>query len=136
MDDPTPRERFLASLARCSKSEDFLESFYNRFLASSEEVREKFKHTDFERQHRMLQRSLELCAGATTGEPEALRKLSDLATTHDSQHHDIRPELYDLWLDSMIETAAQFDSVWHDEIEQSWRRILGHLVEHMKRKYR
>lgn len=135
IDPPTPRAVFLQSLRRCSESEDFIPAFYKRFLESSDEVRHKFRFTDFELQNKMLQRSLELCAGATIGEPEALREIHERATTHDRRHLNIESHLYDFWLESIIQTASVFDQQWDKEIEFAWRRILGHVVEHMIRHY-
>ena len=40
----------------------FLESFYDRFVGSSEEVREKFRGVDLKRQVRMLEDSLYVVA--------------------------------------------------------------------------
>ena len=53
---------FRASLKRCLAHPDFLRHFYHLFLASSDEVREKFQHTDLERQARVLADSLYMMA--------------------------------------------------------------------------
>ncbi len=135
MDDATPREVFLQSVSRCIASEKFIPEFYTRFLGVSEEIRDKFRFTNMEQQNKMLARSLELCAGATAGEPKALAEISERATTHDRNHLNIEPRLYDVWLETIIETAAQFDDQWTDAVEAAWRRILGHVVQRMIRSY-
>ena len=43
--------------------------------------------------------------------------------------------LYDAWLNSVVETARDFDDQWSDEVEESWTVILGHVVNHMIRHY-
>ena len=48
-------ELFNDSLDRCLRRGGFFERFYELFLASSAEVRDKFLGTDFRRQRRMLQ---------------------------------------------------------------------------------
>ena len=135
MDEPTPKEQFLKSLERCSASDRFIPAFYDRFLSSSDEVKHKFRFTDFEHQNKMLLRSLQLCAHATVGLPEALREINERATTHDRHHLNIEPRLYDLWLAAIIETAREFDPQWDESVEASWRRILGHAIQHMIRQY-
>lgn len=55
---------FLESLDRCLTHGGFFTVFYSRFIGSSEEVRREFTGTDFETQHRMLERSLRLTAVA------------------------------------------------------------------------
>lgn len=135
MDDTSPKDLFLQSLERCVASDAFVNSFYERFMGKSEEVRAKFRFTDFKKQNAMLKHSLELCAGATVGDPEALRELNERAITHDRHHWNIDAKLYALWLEAIIETASDFDEQWNDAIGSSWRRILGHAIQHMIRKY-
>ncbi len=135
MDEPTPKDLFLESVGRCTASEAFIPAFYECFLNSSDEVKHKFRFTDFEKQNKMLLRSLQLCAGATSGDPEALREINQRATTHDRDHLNIDPKLYDLWLNALIATARDFDDQWDDIVEAAWHRILGHVVQLMVRKY-
>jgi hemoglobin-like flavoprotein len=135
MDDPTPKELFLQSVGRCVALDAFIPAFYERFLGASDEIKDKFRFTDFEKQNEMLRRSLELCAGATVGEPEALREINDRATTHDRDHLNIEARFYDIWRETIIGTARDFDDQWNETVEAAWQTILGHVVQHMIRKY-
>ncbi len=135
MDELTPKDRFLRSLGRCSRDENFIPSFYDRFLANSDEIREKFRHTNFEKQNEMLLRSLRLAAGATAGEPESLREIRERAETHDRNHLNIEPRLYDIWLSSVLDAAREFDAEWDDAIEDAWNTILDHVIKYMVRYY-
>ena len=135
MDEPTPKDLFLRSVRRCVGNDAFIPAFYERFLGSSDEIREKFLFTNFDKQNEMLARSLELCAGATAGETESLAEISERATTHDRNHLNIEPPLYDIWLETIIETASEFDDQWTESTEAAWRRILGHVIHHMIREY-
>ena len=56
-EEPAPKDLFLDSLNRCAASDNFIPAFYDRFLASSDEVQAKFEDTDFTVQNRMLLRS-------------------------------------------------------------------------------
>ena len=47
-----------ASYRRCRSNEEFIDTFYEHFLAKSQEVSEKFRGTDFARQKLMLRQSL------------------------------------------------------------------------------
>jgi hemoglobin-like flavoprotein len=131
----TPKELFLQSVGRCLASEAFIPAFYDRFLSASDEIKNKFRFTDFDKQNAMLRRSLELAAGATSGDPESLREISARAETHDRYHLNVEPRLYDIWLETIIETARDYDANWSEVVEASWRSILGHVVQHMVRKY-
>lgn len=131
----SPKDVFLASLERCADRAGFLHAFYTRFLASSEEIRAKFRYTDFDVQHDMLLRSLRLAAGATAGDQEALHDLTERARTHDRWHHNIKPAMYVHWLEALITTAADFDPQWSDDVESAWRRTLGFVIGHMTKRY-
>ncbi|MDF1799970.1 MAG: globin [Planctomycetota bacterium] len=133
--DLSPRQQFQRSLERCESNAQFLPSFYQRFMGSSEEVAQKFASTSFEQQNWMLLRSLHLATGAAEGEPDALAELKERAKTHDSDHLNIRPELYELWLDALVNTARGFDRKWDAEVERAWRDILGFVIRRMASEY-
>lgn len=131
----THRNDFLASLVRCLESPDFLPSFYDRFVGSSEDVQRKFRATDFQQQYAMLARSLRLIAMASAGDPDGLQELAERAESHSQFRRDIQPELYQLWLRATIETARDFDPEWSDSIEEAWKSILQYAINYMVRRY-
>lgn len=135
MDEITPKDRFIQSLDRCSCQVEFIPRFYECFLASSDEIRDKFRFTDFAKQNQMLLRSLRLAADATSGMPESLREIRERAETHDRHHLNIEPHLYDIWLATVIETACEFDAEWNEQTREAWNTILGHVIKHMTRHY-
>jgi hemoglobin-like flavoprotein len=135
MDDLIPKDIFLRSLERCARSRKFMPAFYNRFLSTSDVIRDKFKNTNFENQHRMLIRSLRLAAHAAAGQPDALQEIRERALTHDRYHLHIEPNLYDHWRSALIETSREFDDKWDDDVEKAWYTILGHVINHMIKYY-
>ena len=48
---------------------------------------------------------------------------------------DIKPELYDLWLDRLVQAVREFDPKFDPEIETAWRRVLRPGIEFMKSRY-
>lgn len=127
-------ELFNDSLERCTASADFLQRFYDLFLASSGEVAQKFAHTDFRKQTRLLRTSLYIMM-LSSDDPELGAHLQRLAQRHGRAGLDIRPELYDLWLDCLLQAAAQFDPKFDDQAASAWRRVLQPGIEFMKSKY-
>ena len=77
-------EAFRASLKRCLEDPSFLKDFYDRFTATSDEVREKFRNTDFAKQNRVLADSLYVMAAAAQGGEESLawREMKYVARRH------------------------------------------------------
>ena len=135
---PTPATSvFLASLKRCLAAPGFLAAFYDRFTGSSEEVREKFRGVDMQRQARVLEDSLYVVAVAVQGEEGSLARgdLPRLAERHSRRDLDIRPELYDVWAQCLVETARVHDPEWADDVAGAWRDTLAFGVEHMRQRY-
>ena len=132
-----PVETFLASLKRCLAAPGFLDAFYERFLGSSEEVREKFRNTDMKRQARVLEDSLYVVANAAQGEEKSLARgaLPALAARHDRRGLDIRPGLYDLWIDCIVATAQTHDPQFDPAIERAWRDTLVTGADYMRQRY-
>jgi len=130
-------ETFRASLGRCLATPTFLHSFYDLFTASSAEVREKFKNTEFARQTRILSDSLYIMAVAAESQPDAVgwKEMDRLAERHSRRGLDIRPALYDTWLDCLVAAAKQFDPQFSAEVEAAWRTTLAPGIERMRAKY-
>ena len=104
-------------------------------MATSDDVKWRFRNTDFEQQNKMLVRSLRLVAAATMGEREGLQELRERAETHDRHHLNIQPELYDLWRLSVVQTAREYDSEWNEQIEEAWSNTLSYAVDYMIHRY-
>jgi hemoglobin-like flavoprotein len=128
---------FLGSLKRCLGAPGFLAEFYDRFISSSEEVREKFRGVDMRRQVRMLEDSLYVVAVAVQGESgsPARGDVPRLAERHSRRDLDIRPELYDLWARCLVETVHAHDPEWSDQVAAAWRDTLAFGIEQMRRRY-
>lgn len=128
---------FRDSLRRCLSAKGFFESFYASFIGASDEVKEKFKDTDMKRQARMLEDSLFVLAVAAQGgeDSPARSALPDLAHKHSRHGHDIRPELYDLWLEALLSTAKDHDPEYSPEVEAAWRGMLASGIEFMRSRY-
>jgi hemoglobin-like flavoprotein len=130
-------ETFRASLKRCLVTPDFLHDFYEMFMAASGEVREKFRNTDFPRQTRVLADSLFIMAVASESQDEAIawKELDRLAERHSRAGLDIRPALYDVWLDCLVDAARRHDPEFSADVENAWRQALRPGIEHLRSAY-
>jgi len=72
---------------------------------------------------------------ASAGGDAADIYLGYIATRHDRRHLDIRPEYYDLWLESLIATVRETDPEFDPSVEESWRSVLAYGVEYMRAHY-
>lgn len=114
--------------------EDFFSCFYHFFLASSEDVREKFTNTDMAKQQRMLKKSFySLLAFYASGSVDSV--LERIGESHSRDQLNIAPYFYDLWLDCLIKTVTKFDPDFSPEVELAWRLVLSPGITYMKFKY-
>ena len=118
------RELFNDSLERCMQRTDFIDRFYQIFLASSDEVRKKFENTDFRRQRKMLRSSLFLLILACEGMPEGLQHLDRIAELHSRKQRDIPPHLYELWANCLLQAVQECDSRFNEQTENAWRSMM------------
>ena len=129
-------ELFNDSLERCLRDGRLFERFYELFLASSEEVREKFRNTDFRRQRRMLQSSFYMLVEyMALGWPECEAYLERIAAAHSKHGRDISPHLYDLWLKCLLSAARECDERYSPEIEAAWRYVMDAGIGFLKARY-
>ena len=126
---------FKHSLHKCESNEGFLASFYEHFLASSPRVAEKFVDTDFKHQIEAMRLSLRMMAIASVESDAADLYLEFIAKRHDRHHLNIEPELYELWLESLIDTVREFDDEFDAEVEQAWRSVLRYGIDYMTSHY-
>jgi hemoglobin-like flavoprotein len=117
-------ELFNDSYRRCLRKPGFLDRFYEIFIASSPEIAEKFQHTDFRKQTAALKASLFILMLSSTRTPEVTQHLERLAEMHSRRQLDIRPELYDLWLESLLKAVREFDANFDEQTESAWRHVV------------
>lgn len=113
---------------------DFFEAFYERFLDSSEEVKERFANTDMDLQKKMLKKSFYslLVFYASNSADDYLNKMVE---KHSKKGINIPNNLYDLWLECLVATVAEFDENCNEEIELAWRLVLSSGITYMKYKH-
>ena len=135
MDEAT-LQTFESSLARCTAKPEFLDLFYDTFLASSPKVREKFANTEVANQKRMLSASFNLMLRAAqneeSGPPEYLE---ELAKRHGAKQLAIGADLYDLWLDSLLVAVRASDPAYSMKIEAAWEKVMGIGIKYLCLRY-
>ncbi len=117
-----------------TQRDEFLEAFYEAFMSKSDEIAAKFAHTDMQRQKEMLYQSLHHMLDFSV-QRKASEELRRIAERHSVSQINVEPRLYDIWLDSLIDTAQLFDSLFTEEVELAWRVILAPGIAYMKFKY-
>lgn len=112
----------VASYYRCRHDEQFLDTFYDLFLAKSPAVAEKFANTDFISQKLMIRQSLLDMLGFDRGLPGTREEIKRLGRRH--QELDVAPEMYSMWLDALCEAIQKHDPEYTPELVQLWREAM------------
>ena len=131
---PEVLDRFDESLRRCEARPGFLDLFYEKFLASSPEVRRKFEGTNFVRQKKALRESFQFLVLAASDFDRKTPDwhLADIVALHGPGQLDIRPGLYDLWLDSLLEAVKEFDPEYGPAVEEAWRDVMLFGISYLR----
>jgi hemoglobin-like flavoprotein len=128
-------EQVLASYHRCEAAGGLFDSFYDIFFAKSPEIPPRFSETDMERQKQDVMASVLMALRLATGDPVARKYIQEIAESHGRGGHDIKPELYDLWLDALCEAIQKHDPRYTPELNQQWRQAMRPAIEIMVSAY-
>ncbi|MFZ3184792.1 MAG: globin [Pseudomonas sp.] len=123
----------MQSYGRCCASNGFFDTFYLHFLTSSAEVRAKFVDTDMTAQKQLLRHGILNLVMHGRGMPDT--KLRALGCSHARGGLDIRPELYNLWLDALLKTITEHDKLCDGDTRLAWRDVLNKGISVIKSQY-
>lgn len=126
-------DRVFQSYGRCCNNEQFFIDFYDRFMASSPAVRERFVNTDMPAQRHLLRNGVMQLVLHSRGMPPT--KLRALGESHSRRHLDIDPQWYGLWLDALMETLHRHDPQFDDELEAIWRQTIQPGIDIIRNAY-
>ena len=133
--DSAARDLASASYQPCCDQPGFFESFYRTFLAACPQAAPRFAHTDFARQNKLFRHAvgvLLIFPKASDAEPTLL---SRIAERHSRRDLAVPAEMYPPFVDSLIATVKQYDSVFTPEVEAAWRRTVDKGVQYMVSRY-
>jgi len=126
-------DRVMQSYGRCCASPTFFDDFYQNFLAASPKIREKFAGTDMPAQKQLLRQGILNLVMYARGMPDT--KLRALGASHSREGFDIRPELYDIWTEALLDTIARHDGQFAEPLRHDWRTVLGKGIEVIRSHY-
>lgn len=128
-------ERLIGSGVGISKGGSrFFARFYEVFFDKSEAVSQKFTATDMPTQIRVLQKGMYQLMSFYLTKKDS-QYLHSIAVTHSQSHYDIHPELYDLWLESLLETVEEMDPDYNGAIRLAWQIVMSPGILYLKYHY-
>lgn len=118
------------SYGRCLNSGPFITRFYEIFLASHPDVPVAFAKTDFDRQRRLLRRTLTTAIMYAAGSDIVASQVDRMAEIHSRKGHaPVQPHLYQYWLDSLMAAIREHDPKLDAELEDLWRQAMMPIVD-------
>lgn len=63
------------------------------------------------------------------------RKLRELGESHNRHNHNINPEWYSLWEQSLLKTVRDRDPQWAPGLHQAWRDVLKRGIDLIRGAY-
>ena len=122
------------SYSRCLRAQGFFPSFYDRLLASDPAVPPMFAHTEFPKQHKLLQHGLGLLLSYAKRPDDTL--LERIAARHSAGGVNVPPEMYGIFVDELLETVREHDPRCDDEVEAAWREAVAPGISFMQSRYK
>lgn len=122
---------FSASFERlmARRDTDFIQAFYDLFIASSPKVAQVFNRTDMDRQAEMLRMSLtQMMAFAANRSANVY--LQKVAAVHSEL--GISDELFRLWLQCLLQAVRDLDPHYDARVEMAWRVTMAPGLEFMR----
>ncbi|HEX2731203.1 MAG TPA: CBS domain-containing protein [Polyangiaceae bacterium] len=135
LDISSPSGLVQASLARSNANGQLAKKFYELFVDASPMIARHFETTDMATQRRAIGEAFQLAIDVACNTPGALAQLRVQAEHHDRRHLNVLPELYDVWLSSLIHSIRQCDPLFSPFVEQAWRIVMGHVIDYMRRRW-
>ncbi|HLT28458.1 MAG TPA: globin [Myxococcaceae bacterium] len=119
------------SYGRCLLDPQFLDRFYDRFIASSPAVAERFAKTDMARQKDMMRSSLSMLVMFDKGKPIARPTLDQLRVSHGPGRYAIPRQMYEDWLECLLVSVRESDRQLTPELEARWREAMTKGIAYM-----
>ena len=117
------------------RDDEFFDLFLELLYSKSSKITEAFNHLELREQKKLL-KALLICLISVEGTKSVFPAVEHVAETYASIVDNVSAELYDHWLDSLVETVSVFDQSFNDDTEVAWRMALAPGITFMKYYYK
>lgn len=123
------------SYGRCLANGNVIETFYGHFLQSSPEVKEKFKNTDFEQQHKLLKHGINLMIMFADGNVAGKSGMKRIMESHARTRLNIEPRFYQLWKAALLKALGEHDRKFDTDTQKAWNHVLEEGIKYVTQGY-
>jgi hemoglobin-like flavoprotein len=118
------------SYGRCLREKNFIERFYEIFLASDPRIAPMFQNTDMAAQRFALRRGISVAISHAAGSSLAKNTVDKMADVHSRKGHaPVPPDMYRFWIDSLIQAVAETDPQVTPPLLARWRTGMDIVIK-------
>jgi len=121
--------QFRESLDRVTAQTGFFDSFYDAFMAQSEEIAGIFVNRDMAHLKHKLKETLQILADAAEGRPGFGLYVEMLGRVH--QRLNVNRNHFDMWREALLDTVAVYDEQYNPRVRLAWRRVIDSVIERL-----
>lgn len=125
----TNLKRFQQSLRRISLKQGFYDTFYDHFMAQSEEIARIFHARDMDQLKGKLKETLQMIEDALVGKPGVVLYLEMLGRIHTRLKVDQRH--FEMWKEALLATIERYDDEYDAEVKIAWQEAIEMVVSLM-----
>jgi len=123
------------SFGRALGDRELLGKFYDRLINSSPEIGKAFVNVDMEKQKEILQMSLSMAILFPQDNVVAKHAMGRVRHSHSQANLNIKPALYQYWLDALLGVVAESDPDFTPELDRQWRAVMGVVIGYISSGY-
>lgn len=95
-----------------------------------------FKNISFDKQISVLKNAISMSIMYAEKQDELAKDvLTKIRKSHSRERFNVKPEYYDYWLQSLIDTLKVCDPNFSDTIEQDWRDMMQVTIDYITEGY-
>ena len=122
--------------SHCVISPGFFDDFYKVFTSKSPEIGKMFANTEMTAQKEALRAGLTFLIMFAEGRSNfAAEKLDKIGTTHRKTQLNVRPDMYPMWMSSLITTVKKHTPNFDDTSLKAWTAVLQYGVNRIVSHY-
>ncbi|MES9942217.1 MAG: globin [Candidatus Thiodiazotropha sp. 6PLUC2] len=122
-------KRFQQSLRRVSQKEGFYESFYEYFIAQSDEMAKIFHNRNMAQLIHKLKETLQMVDDVVAGKPGVVLYMEMLGRIHTRLKVERRH--LDMWTDALMSTVKSYDDEYDSQVHAAWIEAIEMVTSFM-----
>lgn len=124
------------SFRRCRPHRaEFFDDFYASLSERAPGIGTLFSQVDMQKQNELIRQGVEQLIDFASGSDTARQELQRLGKSHGRGGLNVAPELFCVWVNTLMDTVRTHDPEADDNVEAAWRMTLSRGIDLMTSLY-